>query len=334
MTKFIQLVPEKTGVYTIMTKFGKDVDWIINDPSDPSGITDANFPLIVWPYGTSKVKLRWKEEVADVESAATEMITINGVERKKYINLRQFLKSKLVIGTREEWVDIMKNESHLDVAEVISEDAASLELVLQISVEIGNPIKAKGLEDPLGQIHNQVISVVREWASKKKFKEIRQVAGTDILSEIDKDITKLNNSDFFTSNQFKILGFPAIPYIFVAEESQDFLNAEENIGIEENNTKAQERILKQEELKAKGQDAMNEVNMKFIEKKYKAHADFINKTSENLAKVAEASNKGLPQGLKYFNQGGGTLSTLESILLGKDDEETGTKKRGGNNGQQ
>lgn len=270
----------------------------------------------VFPYSFAKIKFRWTELVNDEETAKNATIIVDGKVRKKYISYQKFFNSGLIIGTREEYVEYLREtEVHPHVLEVTSNDGSSLEIILQIAIKITSPLLAIALEDFLGVANGLIGEAIFNWANTQSNAAIRQIDTDKVKKSISIDgiyfINYLNNLFRITNRGIQI-EHVAVINVPVAERSKDVLEREEAVqkAIKDTLISAQKRdqLLLLNEATA----AQKQTELTFQEGMYKAKGELINAIKEAL----EAQNKAYGLGgLKSLYLGGGN-NILEKIIEG------------------
>lgn len=309
--KLITFITPKAGKWIITTRFDKEVEATLYDPTSTK--PERNPPSLIilgWPYGRGKIKLRWTEFVADAETAKTATLP-NG--KKKYLSHKTFFDSNLVIGTREEEVDYLNQiETHPAVVEITAADGGTVEMVIMIAFEILDPILTRKLEDFLGYATGFVIEAFRLWAATKNFKDLRAVDTKDnpaIPHEIDDKIKVLNTNDFipkgFCIPRVAVIAIP------IAERSKDLLEAEENVAKQLNNALAAVHKKEIELQQNEAQEVRNTTEIKFRKEDAAIKIDLVTKSSEGLAKVNKGWGEG---GLERLYIGGGQSNSMQNLV--------------------
>ncbi|MBY0328720.1 hypothetical protein K2Q02_01355 [Patescibacteria group bacterium] len=333
--KLITFVTPSTGQWLIITEFDKELKAILYDPGKPEDNISKNIiknkynddlrlektsevsslKILVWPRGLGLTKLRWTEFVTDIQSAKLEKVKdrITGLERKKYTSIKTFLNSNLAIGTREEWVPYLnKVETHPAVVEITSSDGGSVEMVINIALEILHPLLIKNVEDIIAYVTSFVVEAFRLWGANKSFKDLRSICTTDdktIHDEIFDKLTPLNEKDFIEKGVW--VNRVAVMEVAIAERSKDLLESEENVAKQKNNAAA---AVHQKEIELElnqAQEARNASELKFRKEDADIKANLIEKSSEGLAKINKGWGKG---GLKRLYIGSGNTNSMQSLV--------------------
>lgn len=346
--KLMTFVTPRTGQWLIITEFDKELKAILYDPGKPEDNISKNdkkntynddpmlektnevssLKILVWPRGLGLTKLRWSEFVTDAATAKLQKSVdrITGREKDKYASIRTFLNSNLVIGTREEWVPYLnKVETHPTVVEITSSDGGSVEMVINIALEILHPILIKEVEDIIGYVNSFVIEAFRLWGAKKTFKDLRAVCTTDehkedteidstvktktLHDEIFEKITPLNEKDFIEKGVW--VNRVAVMAIAVADRSKDILESEEAITKKANQAKEAQSQLAIELLENKAQEARNASELQFRKEDAEIKVNLIKESSDGLAKINKAWGEG---GLERLYIGSGNANPMQSLV--------------------
>jgi hypothetical protein len=299
MAKLISTYQPTAGDWIIIQKFKKQVRAVLYDPADPNHDPDA-LGILGWPYSQATPELTFTEIISNKAKAETAVI-VNGVDvgKDKFIQVNEYFKGSLIIGTRKERVwTIKKLEQHPVVAEVRSLEKVGVQMALIVTIRVDDPILALTLTNFIGFAENLVIEVFRRWAAKHSIDAVLAVqtnendnSSTDenpdpsktphIPDDICAQIEELNESTLIQHG----IQVPHVAVIKVdySPDSADYLESEQSIGKEKNKVLANVETQKIKIAQNVTQRALNETEIKFLRDKANIEIDVIDKTSTNIA---------------------------------------------------
>jgi hypothetical protein len=351
-TPLISAASPKAGEWIITAKGNKQTGAILYDPKKAKKDQKYNPPWLIvrgWPHGFYYPTLKWDEFTTD-KNADDAIITSSESPdkgQKKYKKCRNFYASNYTIGTRQERVRRLKKiEVHPAVVEAISLDAANLEIILFIAIEIFDPILLLDLDDDfLDFAATFVTGAFRLWSAQKTFKENRAI-DTDIdiddpkaltekmlekknlAPEIWDKIKKLNKKKFIPLG-FKV-NHVAVLLVTVKESSKGFLESEGRIAMAANDAQAAVFIKDAALQENEAQDAFNTTEIKFREADAKIKTNLIKDTSQAIKEQNAAW--GGPTGLDRLFLGSGPTNgpgqaILEETMKAQDYADDNTDRR-------
>ncbi len=294
---------------------------------------------MTWPNAQHLLKFRWTETIPDEETAKTAVYP-NGhpkAGQKKYTSYKKFLHSSIVIGTREEdnVPYLRQKEIHPVAIEFICDGGGSYVIVVQVTVEIHNPMAAIQLENFLDSALGRVTEAILGWGKSKTFKEARAINVDDHKQIMIKD--RRGDSRYYLDVinedlQEKLgISIPDVTQIghFIGDASKSVFESE-NKTLEEGNKVKQAEFKKQARLEENiAQQAENTTDLAYKSGLLDKYGEVQGKLLDKQAQIAKnyAGNNGLTY-LSIGDSGAtGKAATLPEILAALE----ATKPKGGKN---
>lgn len=284
---------------------------------------------MTWPNSRHFFKLEWTEEVANEDTAKNAVYPAGHPKagQKKYVSYKKFLKSEVIIGTRREddVPYIRQKEVHPVAISFLCRGGGSYTIVVQVTVEVHNPMAAIQVEDFLSVPLGKVTEAIGNWGRSITYEEA-QLINVDSHKQItieDENGVKHFYRDYINIELEKKLGITVSDVTtldsFVGDGSIEIFNSATAALAAIN--KKKERL----ELNL-ATEAENATNLKYQTQLL----DKIKEVGEALlGKQAEvAKNFAGTNGLQYLNLGGDNkigFDAMEMLALLTE----GKRKKGG-----